>query len=279
MAENPDRLCDATVGGTFMWRKFFHTEYAIIDGSLVFKILHINGKTAFSVPLGGDTRAALSYLSGYCSSRDIELFFASVSEPALKVLGANFSAIEATPERNWFDYLYLAEDFASFAGRRFSGQRNHINHFKRACPDFSFEPFTQDDAEQVREFLHTHAQTAQKTSPLAKAEEEAAVEVIDNFEVYGMSGAVLRNGGKIIGFTAGEQTGDTMYVHIEKGDIAFPGVYQVLSNEYAKLCVNNGATYINREDDSGDEGLRTSKLSYHPIQLLEKYTVKATDPV
>ena len=36
---------------------------------------------------------------------------------------------------------------------------------------------------------------------------------------------------------------------------------------------------INREDDSGDPGLRTSKMQYHPIEKVNKYLVHVQSPV
>ena len=44
----------------------------------------------------------------------------------------------------------------------------------------------------------------------------------------------------------------------------------MLVNEYAKCFVTPDVRYINREEDVGDEGMRRSKESYHPVRLLEK---------
>ena len=37
-------------------------------------------------------------------------------------------------------------------------------------------------------------------------------------------------------------------------------------------------TYVNREDDSGDPGLRTSKTKYHPVFMAHKYLVHSGSP-
>ena len=93
-------------------------------------------------------------------------------------------------------------------------------------------------------------------------------------KVYGMLGGVLRVNGKIIAYSIGEITGDTLFCHVEKADISYHGAYQMLTNQFLrKYADNDEVKFVNREEDCGDEGLRRSKLSYNPVELLVKNTV------
>ncbi|MDE6511354.1 MAG: phosphatidylglycerol lysyltransferase domain-containing protein, partial [Muribaculaceae bacterium] len=66
-----------------------------------------------------------------------------------------------------------------------------------------------------------------------------------------------------------------LYVHVEKASRAFEGSYEKINKEFAALmCARHPEIrFINREDDSGDEGLRKAKLSYHPVEILKKYNI------
>ncbi len=99
------------------------------------------------------------------------------------------------------------------------------------------------------------------------------IEILKNYGAYGMSGGLLRAQGKVVGFSMGEVYKDTLYIHIEKADTAYRGSYQVLLNEFVKRF-GAGTAFVNREEDVGDEGLRISKLSYHPCEILKKSIVR-----
>jgi hypothetical protein len=65
-----------------------------------------------------------------------------------------------------------------------------------------------------------------------------------------------------------------LVIHIEKANMKLRGAYQVVNNEFARYYASKeGVKVINREEDVGDEGLRVSKKSYHPCEILQKYIV------
>ena len=189
---------------------------------------------------------------------------------------ARYAQVEATLLRDWCDYLYDAQDMVQFRGRRFNGQRNHIHRFQRLYPNWRFEDITADNLPELRAFFEDYAARYRKENETAQVEEQCVRDFLAHYFDYAPLGGLLRVEDQIVGFSAGEVVGDTLIIHVEKADVAYDGVYQVLVNEFAKRFVTDGVQYINREEDVGDEGVRKSKLSYHPLRLLEKYLVEVT---
>lgn len=268
------RLCDSTIGGIFMWRNYFQVEFVIYENTLLFKVRYLDGKIAFPMPVGEHVKESLEAIKEYCIEKKIELHFCVVSKGQLEVIKENFSSIVAETERDWYDYLYDSQDMATFKGRRYSGQRNHINKFKKLYPEYRFEEITKDNLEEVISFFEEFTITHQKDSETAIEESKMVLELLKKYDIYRQIGGLIRVEDKIVAISVGEIVGDTLFIHIEKADRNYQGSYQMIVNQFAAHYVNEDVNYVNREEDVGDEGLRKSKLSYHPVELLEKYTVK-----
>ena len=50
------------------------------------------------------------------------------------------------------------------------------------------------------------------------------------------------------------------------------GIYQAVNNLFLERC-GPGFSWVNREQDLGDEGLRQAKMSYNPSFFMKKYRV------
>lgn len=87
-----------------------------------------------------------------------------------------------------------------------------------------------------------------------------------------LQGGLLRSepGGEVIAFTIGEPLNpDTFVVHIEKAFAEIQGAYPMINQQFAEHAAAE-YRYVNREEDTGAEGLRKAKLSYRPVFLVEK---------
>jgi hypothetical protein len=79
--------------------------------------------------------------------------------------------------------------------------------------------------------------------------------------------------GSMVAYTVAEAlTPDTLLIHFEKGDTAYKGIYQAINQKFLANSASH-YTFVNREQDLNDEGLRKAKLSYHPVDYLRKYRV------
>lgn len=266
------RLCDTSLGGAVMWRKGFQTDFALVEDILFLRSLPDDGKSAFTVPLGNFQRG-VELLKEHCGESGEELRFCSVGEEDKEKLLMLLPEYTAHANRDWFDYLYRAENLSTLAGKKLAGQRNHKNFFLKNHADWCFEEITNENLEEVQAFFDSFCGENYKESEYFHHEVEAVHEVLKNLPAYGFVGGLIRAEGKICAFSFGERIGDTLFVHIEKADRNVRGAYQMMVSEFVRHF-SGDAEFVNREEDVGDPGLRYAKESYHPHALLAKYIVE-----
>jgi hypothetical protein len=106
------------------------------------------------------------------------------------------------------------------------------------------------------------------------SEWEAVGELLRHFHRLEVVGGVLLCNGRVEAYSVGELLNeDTAVVHIEKANPDIPGLYALINQQF---CENSwhAVTYVNREQDLGEEGLRKAKLSYYPDHLVEKHRIR-----
>ena len=269
-------ICDNTVGGAFMWRDYFEVEYALYNNTVIFKakVRYHNDVIAFSPPLGEDFNGSIDKIVEYCHFNKLPVIFYNVTGYDMEMLHEIFGDSKTVDYDDWSDYIYTKTDITTLAGRKFSGQRNHINYFKKNFVNYSFDVITNDNINEVLDFFHEFHLKLDKGTGVFTEEYEKTIEVLDNFEVYDTLGGLLRVNGKVIAFSLGEIVNGVLFIHVEKADINYRGAYQMINNEFAVYYASDDVVFINREEDVGDEGLRTSKKSYHPCGILQKHIVE-----
>lgn len=255
-----------------MWIDYFGYEIAEIEDSLIIKGHDPDsGKIIFYVPCGPlDHKSFLNYVSNYCCSQGVN---ADVIFPVERFIDSqcDTNGVDYNARTDWMEYLYNASTMSGFSGRKMEKKRNHLNFFKNNYSPYEIEEINKDNIPEIISYTYAF-EMVHEDSELALYECSQVIEVLRNYEYYPFIGIAVRKKGNIIGYSFGEIIHDTFFAHVEKGDTAYRGIYQLLASEMTKraLIENPDIQYINREEDMGDENLRLSKESYHPTLLLDK---------
>ncbi len=265
-----------TFFNNFIWHTTYRTGVAEVEGFFVLLCGKEAEDTSYLFPSGqGDWQALLPRLLEDAKARQIPFALRAINAEQKAFLEETFPQMFFFfPNRDNYEYIYLRETLASLAGKKLHAKRNHINQFKKNHPNWVFESIT---AENLPACIAMHeVWNAQKAQDSDIAEEHDAVhDALLHYEALGLVGGLLRSeaGGEVIAFSCGTASPDcdTFVVHIEKAHADMQGAYAMI-NQQMNLHLLGSYTYVNREDDVGDEGLRKAKLSYRPHMLEEKWT-------
>ena len=263
-------FCDISLGIRYMWGDEFVIDYAVYNDTLIMKETSPDYKDAFYYPMGKDVAGALCAIEAYCKENFIPLKFCCLDNDTAAALSKRYHSVSIYNDRDWSDYIYDAEKFKTYSGKKFSGQRNHVNKFKKTYPNYKFKVIDESDFPRIKEFLKEFENKTEFLRWSEAVEQKKVYDFTLNMFKLKQLGGLLDVDGKVVAFSIGEIMGNTLIVHIEKALKKYDGVYPTMAQEFAKAFVTDGVKLINREEDCGDNGLRISKLQYQPVEVKEK---------
>ena len=259
------QMSELTFANLYLFRKVHNYHLSMLNGSIVVFGRGYDGREYFLPPLGGDAAAASENML-----KDGLMLFGDEESIAGWLDSDGFGRVE---DRDSFDYLYLRDEMATLPGKRFHKKKNRISYFT-ARHDYQSDLLTSGDIAECRKLLlawHTSVNLIREKA--VDFDFEACDEALVMLEELGLQGIVIRVEGVVSAFSLGEKLNDSTTVcHFEKADPYMEGLAQLINREFAARLFND-CTYINREQDLGEPGLRNAKLSYHPVRLVNKFRI------
>lgn len=266
------RSCDDCFSNLYLWKHLEPMEYQIADGVVILKSK--TPKFYFRFPMGPEEKIpeALDAMEAYAKAEGAAFLLRLVTREQYEVMERLCPGKYHFEEtRDFWDYVYDTEKLTNLSGRKYHGKKNHINKFLRDYQDWSYEPITDANVEECFQMglkwrvLNNCDELFEKRIEMC-----VALNSLRLLKELQLTGGLLRVNGNVAAYTIGEKVNeDTFVVHIEKALTDVEGAYTVINQQFVEHEMG-GIPYVNREDDTGDEGLREAKESYHPVMMVEK---------
>lgn len=279
------RGSEYTFGNNFVWRKAYNVEICFYE-NFYFMKQGTGDDTRFVYPAGGsgdidEARYVVGLIREYAEENALPLEIIANKDMTDNIAAA-FTKSRVKQQRDYYDYVYLAEELENLKGKKFHSKRNHLNRFYEN--DWSFEPLTSENIPECIEMNKLWRSENIDNCAVSKEESQSKIEELcvvecsfKHFDELKYTGGVLRVNGEVQAFTFGEPSADNCFVvHVEKALRKYQGAYTAINREFVK-SLNGRYEYINREEDTGSEGLRKAKLSYNPVFMEEKFQISFDD--
>ncbi len=269
LALTPLLASDYSLANIWGWADHYGLEWAFCDNNLCW-IRQTKPEVRYWAPVGNWTNTPWK---DCCLDKGAQI--TRVPESLAQIWQqARPDSIELKEERGSWDYVYLASDLAELKGNRFHRKRNHYNQFLKLY-NWEYKTMTGADVGAVLAMQEEWVKWREdSSSPSLLAENKAVERVLSNWEkLPNLVGGLIYIDGGLRAYTVGEPLGkDMMVIHFEKACTEYRGLYQAINAMFVQNECKT-VTYVNREQDLDDPGLRKAKESYNPVDYIKKQIV------
>ena len=272
-------ICDDVITNIYIWSHYYHLQYIRTETGLIW-LYQPPFETFTTAPicrpeyLQENFEIAERYFHEVLQKKLVMFVVDEASANALALPGDRY---EITEERNYFDFVYDADKLRTLSGKKYHKKKNHVNAFMKEYEGrYEVRMLDFSDVETIMECVKDWHDNKESEDPYHREDQE----------MIGLS-YILREcpflpcqmfgvfvDGRLEAFTLGtyDESSRTAFIHVEKANPEIRGLYPFVNQQFL-LAAFPDAVRVNREDDMGLPGLRKAKLSYHPLEMVKKYTI------
>ena len=279
----PSKACDSVALDSFLWREYYHVQFAISGDKAVQWLMELDGEPYSAMPLcrQEDLESSFCEIVDYFNQvlkKPLRIYLAD--EEAVQYLNLDPARFEVKEQEDLKDYLYDGEALRTLAGKKLHKKKNTYNAFVKAYEGrIEYRKLCCSDREDVWKFLDFwRQQKGDDVEEHLDYEVRGIHDILKNCSEMAVEMGGVYVDGRMEAFTIGSLNPleNMAVIHIEKANPEMRGLYQYINREFLVHAFPDVAL-VNREDDMGLEGLRKAKMSYNPIAFARKYSVTQID--
>ena len=279
----PNKACDSVALDSFLWREYYHVQFAISGDKAVQWLMELDGEPYSAMPLcrQEDLESSFCEIVDYFNQvlkKPLRIYLAD--EEAVQYLNLDPARFEVKEQEDLKDYLYDGEALRTLAGKKLHKKKNNYNAFVKAYEGrIEYRKLCCSDREDVWKFLDFwRQQKGDDVEEHLDYEVRGIHDILKNCSEMAVEMGGVYVDGRMEAFTIGSLNPleNMAVIHIEKTNPEMRGLYQYINREFLVHAFPDVAL-VNREDDMGLEGLRKAKMSYNPIAFARKYSVTQID--
>lgn len=272
-------ICDDIITNIYIWSHYYNLKYIKTQTGLVW-LYTPPFETFTTAPICAPENVKENFELAVTYFHEVlgkKLVMFVVDENFLNMADLPSDKFEITEERSYFDYLYDAESLRTLSGKKYHKKKNHVNAFLKEYEGrYEARMLGFDAMDDIMACVRRWHDRKESEDPYHREDQELKglqylLEECRSLP-YQMFGVYVDETLEAFSLGTYDEDTETAFIHIEKANPEIRGLYPFVNQQF--LChAFPEAKRVNREDDMGLEGLRKAKLSYHPIELVKKYTI------
>lgn len=254
-------------------------EYCRLNGNLVIKYDdYITGEEFYSILGKWRLKSSIKTLLASAKSRGMQPVLRLVPEATIKNGKKLHEHWKIEEDESNFDYIISSLDLAELSGEKLPKKKKLVDDFKAKYPHLKVKPLdltSKAVQKNILKLFDDWAESEGHQDGEAEVERKALTRLLVNSNHFDKLYALgIYDKQQLVAFNTYEiATHEHGISSFQKADRTYDGIYAMLTHEMAKDLARLGCKYINFEQDLGKEGLRASKRSWHPVNILKKYTI------